>query len=206
MGEDKVWLHLAGLPVLAYSLRAFAASPAVSQIVLVVSPGNLTRASGLLASLEIEAQIREGGDRRQDSVRSGLEAVADATVVAIHDGARPFVSRRLIDDCYRAAEESGAAISAIPVRDTLKRASTDGWVEGTVDRSALWAAQTPQAFRTALLRRAYESVEGEITDEAVAVERLGYRVRIVHGDPSNLKLTSREDLALAEALVQRWPS
>jgi 2-C-methyl-D-erythritol 4-phosphate cytidylyltransferase len=202
MGEDKVWMPLGGIPVVAHSIRAFAACTTVSRIVVVVSPRRIEQARALLAGMGIAGEVREGGKRRQDSVLGGLEAAGEAEYVAIHDGARPLVTARLIEQCFEAAEESGAAIAAVPVRDTVKRASTDGWIAETVDRTGLWAAQTPQAFRVALLRRAYESVQGEVTDEAAALERIGQPVRIVRGDPANIKLTTREDLALAEALME----
>jgi 2-C-methyl-D-erythritol 4-phosphate cytidylyltransferase len=202
MGEDKVWLPLGGIPVVAHSIRAFASVATVSGVVVVVGRERLERATALLADMGIDGEVREGGERRQDSVLSGLSAVGGAEVVAIHDGARPLVTAQLIEECFRAAEESGAAIAAVPVRDTVKRASEGGWIEETVDRTGLWAAQTPQAFRVELLRRALEAVQGEVTDEAAALERLGHRVRIVQGEPSNIKLTTREDLALAELLLE----
>ena len=201
MGADKVWLPLGPLPVLAYSLRAFA--PRVSRLVLVVSRERLVDARSLASELGILAVVCEGGERRQDSVRQGLRVVGDVSLVAIHDGARPLVSGRLIDACYEVAERDGAAVAAVQVRDTLKRSSADGLVGATVGRDALWAAQTPQTFRTELLRRAYEAVEGEVTDDAAAVERLGHRVRIVPGDPYNIKLTTREDLDVARTLAAR---
>lgn len=201
MGADKVWLPLGPLPVVAYSLRAF--STRVSRLALVVSRERLADARGLVSELGILAVVCEGGERRQDSVWQGLKAVGDVSLVAIHDGARPLVSGRLIDACYDAAERDGAAVAAVQVRDTLKRGRVDGFVGATVDRDALWAAQTPQVFRTELLRRAYEALDGEVTDDAGAVERLGHSVRIVPGDPYNIKLTTREDLDVARTLVAR---
>ena len=201
MGADKVWLPLGPLPVVAYSLRAF--STRVARLVLVVSRERLADARGLVSELGILAVVCEGGERRQDSVWQGLRAVGDVSLVAIHDGARPLVSDRLIDACYDVAARAGAAVAAVQVRDTLKRGRADGLVGATVDREALWAAQTPQAFRTDLLRRAYEALEGDVTDDAAAVERLGHPVRIVPGDPYNIKLTTREDLEVARTLIAR---
>ncbi len=201
MGEDKVWLPLGDLPVVAYSVLAFAGCLARGSLVVVVSPHNLKLGRDLLSRLEVDGTVCSGGQRRQDSVQRGLEAVGDVDLVAIHDGARPLVSRTLIEACYAAAERDGAAVAAVPVRDTLKRVSADGWVGETVDRSGLWAVQTPQTFRADLIRGAYRSLDREVTDDAAAVELLGHPVRVVPGDPRNLKLTTREDLELARALL-----
>ncbi len=201
MGADKVWLPLGPLPVVAYSLRAF--STHVARLVLVVSQERLANARNLVSELGIRAEVCNGGERRQDSVWQGLKALGDVSLVAIHDGARPLVRGRLIDACYDAAARYGAAVAAVQVRDTLKRGDAEGFVGATVSRDALWAAQTPQVFRTELLKRAYEALEGEVTDDAGAVERLGYAVRIVPGDPYNIKLTTREDLDVARTLVAR---
>ena len=108
----------------------------------------------------------------------------------------------LIEACFAAAEDTGAAVAAVPLKDTIKMVSDGMWVSATVDRSRLWAAQTPQAFRTELLVRAYEDAQGEVTDEASAVESLGHPVRIVPGESTNLKLTTGDDLILAEALAR----
>ena len=201
MGADKVWLPLGPLPVLAYSLRAFSAH--VTRLVLVVSRERLADARSLVSELGISAVVCEGGERRQDSVWQGLKAVGEVSLVAIHDGARPLVSGRLIEACYDAAGTDGAAVAAVQVRDTLKRSGTNGIVNATVDRNGLWAAQTPQVFRAELLKRAYEALDGEVTDDAAAVERLGHPVRIVSGDSYNIKLTTREDLDVARTLVAR---
>ncbi len=200
MGEDKVWLSLGGLPVVAYSLRAFAAVPSVERLVLVVSPERMGLGRELVARMNLPAVVCPGGERRQDSVRSGLGQIGEG-LVAIHDGARPLVSATLIDACYQAAERDGAAVPAVPIRDTVKRVSPDGWVSETVDRSGLRAVQTPQVFRAELIRMAYEGLDREVTDDAAAVELLGHPVRLVLGDPWNFKLTVREDLEVAEALI-----
>lgn len=201
MGEDKVWLPLGGIPVVAYSLEAFAACPDVEMLVLVVGRDRLEDGRELAARLGISASVTEGGERRQDSVRRGLSLIGEAEIVAIHDGARPLVSPELIEVCYRAAERDGAAVPGIPLRDTVKRVSADGWVVETVDREGLWSVQTPQVFRAELIRRAYEALDGEVTDDAAAVEMMGHPVRVVPGDPLNVKLTTREDLEVARALV-----
>ncbi len=202
MGEDKVWMRLGPLPVVAHSINAFAECPRVRRIVLVVSRERMEQGRDLVARLGVPAIVCEGGERRQDSVQRGLDAVAESGLVAIHDGARPLVTPALIERCYETAEQDGAAVAAVPVRDTVKRASPDGWVTETLDRSALWAVQTPQVFLVDLIRRAYQRLDREVTDDAAAVELLGHPVRVVPGDPLNLKLTTRDDLVVARALVE----
>ena len=201
MGADKVWLPLGPLPVVAYSLRVF--SRHAARVVLVVGREKLADAMGLVSELGIVATVCEGGERRQDSVWRGLQTIGDVSFVAIHDGARPLVGGWLIDACYDAARRYGAAVSAVKVRDTLKQGLPDGTIGATVDRDVLWAAQTPQIFQTELLRRAYEALDEEVTDDASAVERLGHPVKLVPGDPYNIKLTTREDLEVARTLVAR---
>ena len=188
--------------MIAYSMMAFASCSGVDPLVLVVRRGNLERARELSAQLGISSIVCEGGERRQDSVRNGLGAVAEADLVAIHDGARPLVTPELIEACYQAAEISGAAVAAVPVRDTLKMVSADGWVTRTVSREGLWVAQTPQVFRLDLVRRAYAALDREVTDDSAAVELLGHPVRVVPSEPANLKITTKGDLLLARALVE----
>jgi 2-C-methyl-D-erythritol 4-phosphate cytidylyltransferase len=201
MGEDKVWLSLGGVPVVAYSLRAFAACEPRPRIALVVSLDNMERGRSLVRDLGIDAVVCVGGERRQDSVQNGLAVLGDVSLVAIHDGARPLVSPDLIERCYAEAAAYGAALPGVPVRDTLKRVVAGGWVAETVDRSQLWGVQTPQTFRADLIREAYAALDGDVTDDAAVVERLGRPIKMVLGDPRNLKLTTREDLAVARALL-----
>jgi 2-C-methyl-D-erythritol 4-phosphate cytidylyltransferase len=142
-----------------------------------------------------------GGDRRRDSVRAGLVALADCDLVLVHDGARPLVTPELIETVLTAAAETGAALCAVPVTDTVKRADAAGLVESTVSREHLWLAQTPQAFRCDILLRAHEELEGDFTDDAAMVETLDLPIRIVMGSARNLKITTPEDLDLAEAML-----
>jgi 2-C-methyl-D-erythritol 4-phosphate cytidylyltransferase len=142
-----------------------------------------------------------GGERRRDSVRAGLEALPDCEYVIVHDGARPLVEAPLIDAVLDAARESGAAICAIPVSDTVKLSNPPAFVQATVDRNNLWLAQTPQAFRREILLRAHDTFDLDATDDAALVERLDEPVRIVPGSRRNIKVTSPEDLAFAAALL-----
>jgi 2-C-methyl-D-erythritol 4-phosphate cytidylyltransferase len=200
-GADKLLRQLDGRPLISYSLTAFATSPAVDSLVVVVSNANRDAISALANELAPSATIVVGGARRQDSVRAGLEAVGDVDYVVVHDGARPLVTPALIASTLQAAVESGAAICALPVSDTIKRAEQGDLIAWTVPRQGLWLAQTPQAFRRDLLLRAHEQSYVEATDDAALVERLHEPVRLVQGSARNIKVTTLEDFELAEALL-----
>ncbi|MBU1566182.1 MAG: 2-C-methyl-D-erythritol 2,4-cyclodiphosphate synthase [Proteobacteria bacterium] len=144
-----------------------------------------------------------GGRRRQDSVRAGLKALDDnTTIVLVHDAARPLVSNEIIDRCYLAALHHGACIAAVPVKDTLKRGDDTGRVEATIDRTSLWQAQTPQAFRKELLEKAYRlNGDADVTDESSLLEKAAITVALVEGAETNIKITRPEDLLLAEKII-----
>jgi 2-C-methyl-D-erythritol 4-phosphate cytidylyltransferase len=164
----------------------------------------IVRADRRLSALDCVFQ--SGGPRRQDSVREGLKRVdEDCEIVIVHDAARPFVSPLLIDRCVAAARTEGAVVVGIPVRDTIKIVSSSRRVESTPPRDFLWEIQTPQAFRAEILREAHRSAERdgiEATDDAMLVERLGQSVTVLEGDRSNIKITTPEDLLLAEVLIR----
>jgi 2-C-methyl-D-erythritol 4-phosphate cytidylyltransferase len=142
-----------------------------------------------------------GGRRRQDSVREGLKA-GGCDWVVVHDGARPLVTPQLIEAGLAAAQETGAAVCALPAQDTVKRVDEEGRVVRTLDRRRLWLVQTPQVFRYDMLLDAHERSRQPATDDAALVERLGQEVRVFPGSPRNLKVTTPDDLALAEALLK----
>jgi 2-C-methyl-D-erythritol 4-phosphate cytidylyltransferase len=166
----------------------------------VTGQANEGRVAQVVASLDVRPRIVLGGERRRDSVAAGLRVVLDCEWVVVHDGARPFVTPDLISRGLEAARLSGAAIAAVPVNDTIK-AVRDEVVVDTVDRSTLWAAQTPQVFRTALLWEAHHRTAGDTTDDAAMVEALGTAVRVYPGAYGNMKVTFPEDLDLARALA-----
>jgi 2-C-methyl-D-erythritol 4-phosphate cytidylyltransferase len=204
--RPKAFLALAGRPLLLRSAEAFEAAASIEHIVAVVPIEELEAAGRLLAGVRKLRAVVAGGVRRQDSVLEGLKQAPDgfAGVVLVHDAARPFVEPGLIDSVAAAATAEGAALPVIPVVDTLKRIREDR-VVGTVDRSELGAAQTPQGFRFELLVRAYERAFREgltVTDEAMAVEHLGEPVVVVSGSVRNRKLTTPEDMAWAENLLR----
>ena len=207
-GIDKLWAPMAGAdgrrrPLLAYSLAAFESCPAVTRIVLVTGSDALERARALVGdeSFAKVCAVVPGGARRQDSVRTGLEALGRCDWVVVHDGARPMVTGELIERGLGEAREAGASCCALPVPDTLKEGDEAQDVVCTLDRSRLWLAQTPQVFSYELLLRAHRQAEGDATDDAALVEALGAKVRLYQGSPRNLKVTTTEDLALVEALL-----
>jgi 2-C-methyl-D-erythritol 4-phosphate cytidylyltransferase len=200
----KQLLPLAGLPLVEHSLAAFQRHDGVDRVILVIAPerrSDYPLGRGRHPKLE---GVVDGGETRQGSVSKGLEAAGDADLVLVHDAARPFPSARLIGAVIEAARRSGAAVPACRVGDTVKR--VDGaCIEATVPRQGLVQVQTPQAFRTSLLRRAHRAArrDGFVgTDDAQLVERLGEPVAWVEGSRLNLKITTPEDLELAEALVR----
>ena len=205
-GAVKQFRPIAGVPMLLRAIRPFAAHPFVRRIVVALPPDAARRPPAWLADLAGERfALVCGGASRADSVAAALRALdAACEVVLVHDAARPFVTVATIDAVIAAATEGHAAVAAVPVGDTLKRADgADRMVLETVARDHLWRAQTPQGFPRALLERAYAARSGSATDDAELVERLGASVRVVPDRTSNIKVTTPEDFALAEALAAR---
>jgi 2-C-methyl-D-erythritol 4-phosphate cytidylyltransferase len=205
----KQYLSLVGEPILARTLRAFEACAAIGAIALVAPADELDWvAANIIGPLGLVTPVRlcPGGRERQDSVRLGLAALdPDHRLVAIHDGVRPFVQPDQIEACLRAADRHGAALLAVPVADTLKLSDDGQRVDKTLPRKGVWLAQTPQVFEYQLIARAHQSalddgVQG--TDDAALVERLGRPVYLVAGSRRNIKVTTPEDLALAEAFLR----
>lgn len=204
----KQFLALCGLPVLVHTLRAIEAAETVSAVVLAVPPGDLDYCQREIVEqhgFKKVVQVVAGGAERQDSVRLGLAAAdREAEIIVVHDAVRPFLTAEMLARVVGAAEKHGAAIVAIPMRDTVKRVGADGLIEETVDRTSLWLAQTPQAFTRSLLEEAHEKALRNglrATDDAQLIERLGHRVAIVEGSTDNIKITRPEDLAIGEAIL-----
>lgn len=204
----KQFLSLGGRSILAATVAEFARHRAVAWIVVAAPLPHVARTRRVVsdAGRRVALAVVAGGDTRQESVRLGLDAVpAAAELIVVHDAVRPFVTRALLDGVIAAARSTGAAICALPIAETVKRVR-EGLVEATLDRSALWAVQTPQAFRAALLREAHDKAVRDGargTDDAMLVERLGHPVRVVPGLASNVKITTPEDLRRARAWVNR---
>jgi 2-C-methyl-D-erythritol 4-phosphate cytidylyltransferase len=208
-GRDKLWTPLAGRNTLARTIDVFEASSIIDTIVLVI---NSERLEDCMRLCQQEGWskitgIVEGGFRRQDSVRSGLDSLAKLTPtpqwVMIHDGARPLVTFDILEAGLIAAQECNAAIAAVAVKDTIKQVE-QGWISSTLDRSQLWAIQTPQVFSFPLIHHAYQTVASkqEFTDDAALLEHLGKRVAVFNGSYRNIKITTQEDLLIAEALIK----
>jgi 2-C-methyl-D-erythritol 4-phosphate cytidylyltransferase len=206
-GRPKAFLPIGGQPILLRAALAFEAASSVDAIVAVVPEAQIAEARGMLSVVTKLHAVVAGGARRQDSVLQGMKQAPDGFegVVLVHDAARPFVEPLLIDAVARAARENGAALPVVGLVDTLKRVH-EGHVVETLDRDELAAAQTPQGFRFPLLVRAYEDAFRErvtLTDEAMAVERLGEVVVAVPGSLRNRKITTPDDLAWAEELLRQ---
>lgn len=201
-GVDKTFATLGGKPLIAHSLDALHASDRVDSVVIVVSDTNIDKASHLVAEGRYRkvTSISLGGKRRQDSVRQGLDNLPDAEWIVVHDGARPLVDARLIERGLTEALLTGVAVAAVPVKDTIKAANADMVVTRTFGRDTLWIVQTPQVFRRDILSEAHEMVKDDVTDDASMVERVGGKVRLFMGSYENIKVTTPEDLPVAEAL------
>lgn len=200
----KQFLRIAGVSILARTLRHFLQHPAVRVVVVAAPVDHLARARRLVAGgARRRVEVVAGGATRQESVWNALQVVpVGVEIVLVHDAVRPFIDRRLIDAVAAAAAGHGAAVCALPIAETVKRVR-GGVVAETLDRSELWAVQTPQAFRSALLREAHDKArrDGIVgTDDAMLVERLGHEVRVVPGRPGNVKITTPEDLRRARRL------
>jgi 2-C-methyl-D-erythritol 4-phosphate cytidylyltransferase len=204
-GIDKIFAPLGGTSVLERVAGVFESSPYIDHFVIVLTQDNLARGKHILADKNLSKLVKvvTGGLRRQDSVEAGLEALPPCQWVVIHDGARPLMGADLITTGLEAAQKTGAAVAAVPVTDTIKLVDDGGYVKETLNRSRLWAVQTPQVFRLDIIKEAYSRAAGDFTDDAALVEASGIRVKLYMGAYDNIKLTTPADLALAEALWQR---
>lgn len=199
-GEDKILADLGGTPLLLWSACRLVAEPRVDALLVVARPDVLRDVEDTAGGLRKLMGVIPGGRDRAASARAGLAAARDAGQVLVHDGARPFVDAATVTRVLDALAEDGAAAAALPVADTLRHA--DGtWAGETLDRTGVWAMQTPQAFEREALADAYARATRTPTDCAAAARAAGVRVRLVRGDPLNFKVTTAEDLALARALV-----
>ena len=203
-GPNKQFIELSGKPLIWYSLAAFEQCPAITEIIIVSRPEYAAEARRIAGEFKKVTAIVDGGVERQNSVWNGLEK-ATGEIVAVHDGARPLVTPALIEATIASAQQHGTGIAATKVVDTIKEAAPDKTVTRTVDRTKLWAVQTPQTVRTDLLRQAYRQVLEQkiiVTDEAAAVELLGQPVHLVETPFLNLKVTTPDNLPVVEALLR----
>ena len=203
----KQFLEIQGRPLLHHTLTVFASCKLIDYVVLVMPRADVDEmGEDWLNKYEIVREVVVGGEQRQDSVYNGFNSLEEGTdIVVVHDGVRPFTTPQMIIATVEAAQQHGAAITAIPVSDTVKQAA-DGFVKQTVSRDGLWRVQTPQAFQCGLLQQAFKKAKKDSyygTDEGSLVEYLGERVKIVLGSELNIKITRKEDLVLGESLLSR---
>ncbi|OGC14694.1 2-C-methyl-D-erythritol 4-phosphate cytidylyltransferase [candidate division WOR-1 bacterium RIFOXYC2_FULL_37_10] len=199
MGGSKQFLALLGKPMLEWTIDAFKKCDAINEIILVVASENVEKAKSY------GFKVAEGGAERTDSVRNGLALVSpDTDIVLIHDGARPLVTDKIIRSAIEGTKETGACIVGVQVKDTVKKVDSREWiVEETLDRDTLWQVQTPQAFRYDIIKKAYDNAKGNATDDSKLVEDLGIKVKMVMGSYENIKVTTSEDLIIAEEILRK---
>jgi len=203
-GVNKIFANLAGKPLLAHTVKVFQQCSSIDQVVIVLNEDKVEEGRRLVKEYGWSkvSEVCPGGPRRQDSVKEGLQRLTGCQWVVIHDGARPCLSPDLIERGLEEAGHSGAAIAALPVTDTIKVVSPSSFVEETPPRQRLWAVQTPQVFRFDIISEAYRKAQGDVTDDATLVENLGYKVKVYPGSEANIKVTTPEDLVLAEAIIK----
>jgi 2-C-methyl-D-erythritol 4-phosphate cytidylyltransferase len=204
----KQFLSIGGLPLIVHSLRTLQASSVIDAIVLAVPQADLAYCqSDIVDAYRFTKVINvvAGGQERQDSVRNALAVLDDQVeIVVVHDAVRPFLTERMLEDVVAAARATGAAIIALPMRDTVKYVGANHVIERTVDRRPLWLAQTPQAFRRDWLQEAHRRAQIEAvpaTDDAYLLEWMGRSVRVVEGSGENIKVTRPEDMVIGEAIL-----
>ncbi len=205
MGAGKRKGEVEGIPILAHTLRAFQSSPLISEIVVVAAATNLESVNHLVQDFAFSkvTGVGLGGLRRQDSVWNGISRLSGCDWVVIHDGARPFVDAEMIARGLEEAMVAGAAVAAVPTKDTIKIADQTQVVQQTLPREYLWSAQTPQVFRYDIIADAYSNVAQDVTDDAQLVELRGWPVKVFMGSYENIKITTPEDLDLAHLILKR---
>ena len=210
---QKQYLEIDGKPVLYYSLYAFEQSPIIDEIILVVGEGQAEYCHNEIVvkyGIHKVKKIVQGGAERYHSVWNGLQEVDGEGYVFIHDGARPFITEEILNRVYKDVQKCKACVVGMPVKDTIKLADQDGFVDETPERSLLWLIQTPQVFASSLVKEAYallmEQNHIQVTDDAMVVEQmLGHKVKLTVGSYENIKITTPEDLDIAEVFVKKLP-
>jgi 2-C-methyl-D-erythritol 4-phosphate cytidylyltransferase len=204
----KQYLDLAGRPILAYSVMAFDACDLIDKIFLVIPKEDIEYCrKNIIPLLELKngLDLIPGGEERQNSVYNALQAMDKKTdTVVVHDGVRPFIQPEKLESCILGARKFGACILGIPAGDTIKCVDKSGFIEKTLERESIWLAQTPQAFKYELIKKAHETARHDGytgSDDSLLVERLGMDVRIINGSKNNIKITVREDLVVARAML-----
>ena len=208
-GLSKQYLPVDGKMILLHTLHVFELSADIDEIVLVAPEEDILMVRQMIVGHREMSKVRHviaGGKQRQDSVRNGLAVVKDQVdIVLIHDAVRPFISERLIHQTVREAKNHGAVTVGMPVKDTIKKVGRGGWIVETMDRQVLWLTQTPQAFQRSVIQEAYRKADADQfygTDDASLVERMGIRVKMITASYGNIKITTPEDLLMAEFLIR----
>lgn len=208
IGIKKPYLKIGSKPILAHTLQVFEKSFLVDYIFVVVSDEDIEHCKDEVINpynFHKVADVLAGGKTRQASVFNGIQRTSDDTdIIIVHDGVRPFITEKIIETSVESAFQWGAAVVAVPVKDTIKVADNDNFVSSTPDRSQLWAIQTPQVFRREILIKAHlyaQEQNIDATDDSALVEKLGYKVKLVMGSYRNIKITTPEDLVIAEAFI-----
>ena len=209
MGGPKQFIEIAGKPMVLRALLAFDSCGAIDEMILVVPKDEISRAKELIKKFSVKkvSAVVAGGQSRQASVYNGLKAVSeDSDYVLIHDGARPLIAGRSINDLITSLKGNDACILAVPVTDTIKEVKDGREISRTLDREVLWSAQTPQGFKTSLIKEAHERAKKNgysVTDDSLLLERLGHKVKVVWGSYENIKVTTPFDVKLAECVIER---
>lgn len=206
-GKNKLFLSVSSVPLIIHTLRVFDEDPKCERIILAIHEDDYKLFEQIIAKYDIKKEIIyvEGGEERQDSVYNGVLKAIGSDYILVHDGARPFVTQAIIDDVLQMAVRKGASICAVPVKDTIKRVQELSVVE-TVERSSLWAVQTPQGFQTSILSEAHIVAKKDAffgTDDASLVEYIHKEVSVVQGSYYNIKITTPDDLVVAESFLTR---
>ncbi|HCC68589.1 MAG TPA: 2-C-methyl-D-erythritol 4-phosphate cytidylyltransferase [Nitrospiraceae bacterium] len=204
----KTFVELGGVPLLIHTLQKFQKADSVTEVVPVLREEDLETGLELVESYGLSKikKIAPGGKERQDSVYNALNLIEHGDLVIVHDGVRPFVDVELIEEVIYRTKDVDNIVVGVPIRDTIKEVAEDGLVSRTMDREKLWAIQTPQAFPLNVLKLAYQKAYKEnffATDDAALVERIGGKIKIIIGSPLNIKITTQDDLILAEFLINR---
>ena len=208
---QKQFLEIQGYPVLQYSLRCYQESPLIQGIILVTGEDGLSYCKEEIVKkygFTKVSNVIAGGKERYDSVYAGLCACKDCRYVLIHDGARPFITEEIIERGLEKVKETGACVVGMPSKDTIKLSDAEGYVKETPDRKCVWTIQTPQIFSYALIREAHDSIRkkdmSKITDDAMVIEQeTGVKVALAEGSYQNIKITTPEDLYIAEAFLRQ---
>ena len=203
-GIDKMIGLVAGKPLVSFSIEAFLNCKTFDQIYVTVNDSNEAVIKEIVrgySSIYNDIVVVPGGIRRQDSVKNALDMISDANIVAVHDGARPLLTEKIIVEGLELAIKHGSAIPVVPIEDTIKEITSDFEITRTLERSKIYRSQTPQFFNFGMLYRAHKTIDDDMTDDAAMVETLGHQVRVFEGSYSNLKVTTPEDLPMAEAVL-----